>query len=256
MKVPVLNMNGEQVEEIELPRVFQTPIRPDVIWRAVISLQSHRFQPQGRDPLAGKRTTAESWGVGRGLSRVPRLRDSRRAAFGVGTVGGRQAFPPTSIKVIRKEINKKERRLAIRSAISATAVRDLVAKRGHDIHLVTGLPIVVEDKVQSLNKTREAREFLIKLGVWPDIERADRRKVRAGRGKMRGRRRKTGRGPLIVILEDQGASRAFSNIPGVEVVRIHDLNAELLAPGAKPGRLVIWAKTAFTMLDEVWGEED
>lgn len=256
MRVPVLNMNSEQVEEIELPRVFQTPIRPDLIWRAVISLQSHRFQPQGRDPLAGKRTTAESWGVGRGLSRVPRLRDSRRAAFAVGTVGGHQAFPPTSLKVIRKEMNKKERRLAIRSAIAATAIRDLVAKRGHDIHLISGLPIVVEDRVQSLNKTREAREFLTRLGVWPDVERANRRKMRAGRGKMRGRKKKTGRGPLIVISEDQGASEAFSNIPGVDVVKVSDLNAELLAPGAKPGRLVIWTRTAFTMLDEVWGEKD
>lgn len=256
MMVPVLNINGEQVGEIELPRVFQTPIRPDVIWRAVISLQSHRFQPQGRDPLAGKRTTAESWGVNRGLSRVPRLRDSRRAAFGVGTVGGHQAFPPTSIKRIRKEINKKERKLAIRSAIAATAIRELVAKRGHDVHQIPGLPIVVEDGVESLSKTREARELLMKLGVWPDVERADRRKIRAGRGKMRGRRKKLGRGPLLVVSEDRGASKAFSNIPGVEVVRVSDLNAELLAPGARPGRLVIWTRTAFTMLDKVWGEVD
>lgn len=254
--VPVLNIDGQQVEEMELPRVFQTPIRPDIIWRAVISLQSHRFQPQGRDPFAGKRTTAESWGVNRGLSRVPRLRDSRRAAFGVGTVGGHQAFPPTSIKRIRKEINKKERRLAIRSAIAATAVRDLVAKRGHDIHTIATLPIVVEDKVESLNKAREAREFLAKLGVWPDVERADRKKMRAGRGKMRGRKKKLGRGPLIVISEDQGISKAFSNIPGVEVVKVSALNAELLAPGARPGRLVIWTKTAFATLDEIWGEKN
>ncbi|MBS7638497.1 50S ribosomal protein L4 [Candidatus Bathyarchaeota archaeon] len=256
MMVPVLNMNGEQVEEMELPRIFQTPIRPDVIWRAVIALQSHRFQPQGRDPLAGKRTTAESWGVNRGLSRVPRLRDSRRAAFGVGTVGGHQAFPPTSIKRIRKEINKKERRLAIRSAIAATAVRDLVAKRGHDIHAVASLPIVVEDKVESLNKAREARDLLTRLGVWPDVERSDRKKIRAGRGKMRGRKKKLGRGPLIVISEDRGISKAFSNIPGVEVVKVSDLNAELLAPGARPGRLVIWTKNAFATLDEIWGEKN
>ncbi len=256
MRVPVLNMNGEPVGEIELPRVFQTPVRPDIIQRAVISLQSHRFQPQGRDPLAGKRTTAESWGVGRGLSRVPRLRDSRRAAFGVGTVGGHQSFPPTSAKGIRKEINRKERRLAIRSAIAATAVRDLVSRRGHDIHSIAGLPIVVEDKVQSMSRTREARELLTRLGVWPDVERANRRKIRAGRGKTRGRKKKLGRGPLIVLSEDHGASRAFSNIPGVDVAKVSDLNAELLAPGAKPGRLVLWTSSAFSMLDRVWGGAD
>jgi large subunit ribosomal protein L4e len=253
MKVTVLSIGNEKVDEIEVPRVFETPRRPDVIKKAVIAQQSHGFQPQGRDPKAGKRTTAESWGVGRGMSRVPRVKGSSRAAFGVSIVGGHQAFPPTSKKRIRKEINKKERRLAIKSGIAATSDRETVANRGHLVGAVEQLPIVVEDDVQSLAKTSEVRELFINLGIWPDVERADRKKIRAGRGKTRGRRRKVGKGPLLVVSEDLGIVKAASNLPGVDVVKLPNLNAELLAPGAHPGRLVVWSRSAFSSLDEVWG---
>jgi len=253
MSVPVFNADNNVSGEVELPKIFDTPYRPDVIKRAVISLQTHGFQPQGRDPMAGKRTTAESWGTGRGMSRVPRQRGSSRAAFGVSIVGGHQAFPPKSEKKIRKEINKKERRLAIRSGIAATAKRELVAGRGHFIDSVGQLPLIVEDGVSSLTKTKDVRELFVKLGVWPDVERADRKKIRAGRGKTRGRGKKVGKGPLIVITEDLGIVKAASNIPGVDVVKVEDLNAELLAPGAHPGRLVVWTESAFRSLDEVWG---
>ncbi len=253
MSVPVFNADNDVSGEVELPKIFDTPYRPDVIKRAVISLQTHGFQPQGRDPMAGKRTTAESWGTGRGMSRVPRQRGSSRAAFGVSIVGGHQAFPPKSEKKIRKEINKKERRLAIRSGIAATAKRELVAGRGHFIDSVGQLPLIVEDGVSSLTKTKDVRELFVKLGVWPDVERADRKKIRAGRGKTRGRSKKVGKGPLIVITEDLGIVKAASNIPGVDVVKVEDLNAELLAPGAHSGRLVVWTESAFRSLDEVWG---
>ncbi|MCW3992443.1 MAG: 50S ribosomal protein L4 [Candidatus Bathyarchaeota archaeon] len=255
MKVPVLDAENQPVDEVELPRVFQTPYRPDVIKRAVIAQQSHGFQPQGRDPMAGKRTTAKSMGVGLGIARVPRIKGGRRAAFGVSIVGGHQAFPPRAEKRIRKEINRKERRLGIRSGIAATAVREIVAGRGHVVDSIGLLPLVVEDNVQSLTKTREVRDLFVNLGLWPDLERTKRRKIRAGRGKTRGRRRRVGKGPLIVVTEDLGIGRAGANLPGVDVVEVGDLNAELLAPGAHPGRLVVWTRSAFTALDEVWGGE-
>ena len=256
MGVPVLDAENKPVGEVELPMVFQTPFRLDVIKRAVIAQQSHGFQPQGRDPRAGKRTTAESKGVGLGIARVPRIKEGMRAAFGVSIVGGHQAFPPRAEKRIRKEINKKERRLAIRSGIAATAVRDIVAGRGHVIESIGQLPLVVDDSVQSLRKTKDVRDLLINLGLWPDVERAKRRKIRAGRGKTRGRGRRVGKGPLIVVAEDLGIGKASANIPGVDVAEVTDLNAELLAPGVHPGRLVIWTRSAFTSLDEVWGGEN
>lgn len=256
MKVQVLDENSNFAEEVELPKIFETPYRPDVIKKAVIAQQSHGFQPQGRDPMAGKRTTAESRGVGLGISRVPRIKTGMRAAFGVSIVGGHQAFPPTSEKRIRKEINKKERRLAIRSGIAATAVRDIVTGRGHVLDYVGQLPLVVYDEIQSLGKTADVRNLFRNLGIWPDVERADRKKIRAGRGKTRGRSKKVGKGPLIVVADDLGVGKAASNLPGVDVVDVNDLNAELLAPGAHPGRLVVWSKSAFTALDEVWGGSD
>ncbi|HUS77749.1 MAG TPA: 50S ribosomal protein L4 [Patescibacteria group bacterium] len=253
MSVPVVNMENKQTGTVELQKVFSTPYRPDVIKRAVLAVQSHGFQPQGRDPRAGKRTTAKSWGVGRGIARVPRLSGSSRAAFGVSIVGGHQAFPPRSEKVIRKEINKKERRLAIRSGIAATATREIVAGRGHVLDSVGQLPLIVDDGIQSLEMTKEVKDLFERLGLWADVERADRKKIRAGRGKTRGRKRKVGRGPLIVVSEDLGISKAAGNLPGVDIVTVEDLNAELLAPGAHAGRLVIWSESAFMALDEIWG---
>lgn len=252
MKVTVINLQNEQSGEVEIPEVFKTTVRHDVIRRAVIALQSTRFQPQGRDPMAGKRTTAESRGTGHGIARVPRLKQSSRAAFGVSIVGGHQAFPPLSEKNIVKRINKKEKRFAIRSGIAATAVKELVEKRGHNIQSVEQLPIVVSDELETLEKTREVKEFLESIKLWEDVQRADRRTVRAGKGKMRGRKHKKGIGPLIVVSEDRGIGYAERNLPGVEVSDIYSLNAEILAPGAHPGRLVIWTQSAVEQLDEVW----
>ena len=254
MKVPVMNLQKEKTGEVEIPQVFSTPVRHDVIKRAVIALQSTRFQPQGRDPMAGKRTTAESRGTGHGIARVPRLKSGNRAAFGVSIVGGHAAFPPLSEKVIVKRINKKEKRFAIRSGIAATAVKELVEKRGHKVQNVEQLPKVVSDELESLMKTKDVKDFLQTLELWSDVERADRRKIRAGQGKMRGRKYKKGKGPLIVVGEDNGIGFAARNLPGVEVSNVPGLNAELLAPGAHPGRLVIWTQSAIEQLDEVWME--
>src|SRR5664280_978458 len=137
-KIKVYSLEGEVVEEIELPEIFMEVFRPDLIKRAVISSQTARIQAWGTDPMAGKRTTAESFGAGRGAAMVPRVKGSRhpagsKGAFVPHTVGGRRAHPPRAARIIHEKINKKERRLAIRSAIAATAKRELVEQRGHCI---------------------------------------------------------------------------------------------------------------------------
>jgi large subunit ribosomal protein L4e len=251
--VPVLNKAGEAAGEIELPKVFETSVRPDVIKRAVVVAQSHRFQPQGRDPRAGKRTTAESMGTGFGIARIPRLKEGRRAAFIVGVVGGRAAFPPVTEKRIKKRINKKEKRLALLSGIAATADREVVSRRGHIVGSLKALPLVVEDDVQTLQKTKEMKDFLMKIGVWEDVLRGSKTKIRAGKGKMRGRREKGRKGPLIIVAEDLGISKAGGNLPGVDVVEVKRLNTELLAPGAHAGRLTVWTRSAVSSLDELYG---
>jgi len=245
----VFNLEGKKVGRIKLPSVFNTSLRPDVIKKAVVAIQTHRIQPQGRDVMAGKRTTAESWGVGHGIARIPRLKESRRAALAPGTVGGRQAHPPVVEKKIRKKIPKKERRLALFSAIAATGSKEIVAERGHIIDEVPELPLVVTDDLQNLKRTQEVKDVFISLGVWPDIYRVrESIKIRAGRGKMRGRRKKVGVGPLIVVSENGGIIEASRNLPGVDVAYVKDLNPELLAPGTHPGRLTVWTRSSIEEL--------
>jgi len=241
----VFNLEGKPVARVKLPDAFKTLLRPDVIKRAVVAIQSHRIQPQGRDLLAGKRTTAESWGVDHAMSRVPRLRDIRRAAFAPGTVGGRLAHPPIVKKKITKNIPKKEKRLAFLSAIAATGSKEIVAMRGHAVDDVPYFPLIVTDDIQSLKKTKDLKEIFINLGVWPDIYRVNESiKIRAGKGKMRGRRKKMAVGPLVVISKNDGIVEAAHNLPGVDVTHVKDLNPELLAPGTHPGRLTVWTSSS------------
>lgn len=245
----VFNLEGERVGRTRLPKVFKTQIRPDVIKRAVVAIQSHRIQPQGRDKYAGKRTTAESWGVGRGISRVPRLRERSRAAFAPGTVGGRAAHPPVAEKKIAKKIPRKEKRLALYSAIAATGLKEVVESRGHIVDDVRDFPLIVTDKIESLKRTRDVREALLNLGLWPDVYRVEESiKIRAGKGKMRGRKKKMRKGPLIVVSENNGICEAARNIPGIDVATVEDLNVELLAPGTHPGRLTLWSRSSVEKL--------
>jgi len=250
----IFNLKGEATGKIRLPPVFKTPIRPDVIKRAVIATQSHRFQPQGRDIFAGKRTTAESRGVGLGISRVSRVKGSQRAALIPFAVGGRAAHPPRVEKNIEKKIPKKEMRLALKSAVAATASKEIVSSRGHVVDEVPDFPLVVVDEIEGLKKTQEVRDALIRLGVWPDIYRVkESRKVRAGKGKRRGRRIKEAVGPLLVIAENEGVIEAARNIPGVDVATLNSLNIELLAPGTHSGRLTVWTNSAFQRLETMFG---
>ncbi len=252
----IFNLEGKPVGKVDLPTVFATPLRPDVIKRAVLAIQSTRFQPQGRDPMAGKRTTAESRGTGSGISRIPRTKGpSGRAAFSPGTVKGRAGHPPTSEKKIVKRIPKKEKRLALFSAIAATASRETVAKRGHAIEDILEIPLVVTDDFESLKRTKEVEETLIHLGILSEIYRVrESRNTRAGKGKSRGRKMKQATGPLIVVAENRGIVEAAENIPGVDVVIVKNLNAELLAPGTHLGRLTVWTNSAIGKLNELYGE--
>jgi len=250
-EVGVYNLEGEKVKKIKLPDVFRTPVRPDLIRKVFLALRTSRLQPKGTDPLAGKRTSAESWGVGYGVARVPRIKGGRRAARVPQAVGGRKAHPPRVEKVIRERVNRKEKRLATMSAIAATAYEYFVAARGHRIEEVNEVPVVVTDDFEALKRTSEVKEVLKKLGVWPDVERAHRGiRVRAGRGKMRGRRYKKPKSVLIVVSENKGIALAARNLPGVNVVEARNLNVELLAPGGVPGRLTIYTESALKALEE------
>jgi large subunit ribosomal protein L4e len=252
----IFDLQGKTTGKITLPNVFSTPLRPDVIKRAVLAIQSSRIQPQGRDPMAGKRTTAESRGTGMAMARVPRMKGGGgRAAFAPSTVKGRQPHPPRVEKKILKSIPKKEAKLALISAIAATAQKETVASRGHKVEGVLQIPLIVDDAIESLTKAKEVEETLTNLGVIQDMTRVrDSRKIRAGKGKRRGRKMKQAVGPLIVVVENKGLANAASNVPGVEVTTIANLNTEMLAPGTHPGRLTVWTNGAIEKLNTLYGE--
>ena len=255
--VKAFSLQGKTLKErVDLPSHFDTPYRPDIIKRAVLAVQSRRRQPHGVDELAGKRNTAESWQTGHGKSRMPRIKGSgtgaaNKAGFAPGTVGGRVAHPPEARKVIIERINGKENRLAIRSAIAATADARYVKARGHKVDSVPQLPLIVSDKLESVTTTKEAYEAFLALGLGDDLDRArNGRGVRAGKGKMRGRKMKTPRSLLVVVGADSGIGKAARNLPGVDVAEVHALNAELLAPGTHAGRLVVWTRSALERLEK------
>ena len=241
MNTTVHDLDGGDAGSVELPGVFETPFRPDLIGRAVTVAQANRKQAYGADEFAGMRTPAESFGSGRGLAHVPRSENvARRVPH---AVSGRRAHPPKAEKDQTKDLNDKERRLAVRSAIAATTDVALVADRGHAFDEDLELPLVVSDEFESLEKTQEALGVLEALGVDADIERADEgRSVRSGRGKSRGRKYRQPKSLLVVTSEEP--SRAARNLAGVDVATAREVNAEDLAPGAHPGRLTLWTESA------------
>jgi len=249
MKAKVLSLKGEVTEEIELPEVFSEEFRPDIIKRAVLAIQSHRRQPYGPNPLSGVDYSWENWGPGHGYARVPRWKLGRRAVVVPQAVGGRRAHPPKPERKWAEKINKKEMRKALRSAIAATANEEIVKQRNH---LFDGeLPKVVTDEIESVSRTKDVAEVFKAIGVYADVERAkDRKRYRAGKGKMRGRRYVKKKSVLLVVGKDGGVVKAAKNLPGVDAVLVKDLNVELLAPGCHPGRLTVWTKSAVEYLGE------
>ncbi|MEM1814403.1 MAG: 50S ribosomal protein L4, partial [Thermoplasmatales archaeon] len=205
------------------------------------------LQPKGRDPMAGKRTTAKSFGINLGLARVPRVRGAGEGALAPNTVGGRLAFPPSTIERIHEEVNEREKRMAIVSALASTTVKDVVTKRGHRF---TGeLPLVVVDDLGKISKTKELQDILIKLGLEAELERASYRRIRAGKGKMRGRKYKRTVGPLLVVHDySLPVVKAALNLPGVDIVSAKDVSVIHLAPGGHPGRLVIYTESSINIL--------
>ena len=267
-KVPVYSIDGKKVKEIELPKVFFTELEPELIRRAVIAIQSAKKQPKGVKPGAGMKV-AEYRGKrslpfhGRTINvehaRLPRLKNRRTLIAGrVGNVpqavGGRRAHPPKVEKKIEEKINKKEKKKALLSAIAYAKEKDAIAKR-HKLPEKLAVPVVVEDKLEELKKTKALLEFLSKIGLDEDIEYAkEKTKRRAGKGKTRGRKVKKKKSLLIITSKEAPVYKAARNLVGVDIASVRNLNAELLAPGGMPGRLTLWTESAINKLAE-WKHE-
>ena len=261
MKASIKGLDGSAKGNVELPKVFETEHKPVLIRRAVLAMQSAKKQPKGTDIDAGMKNTALHIGKGSpptgmrsknvGRARLPRLRNRRsllggRVAQVPQSVGGRRAHGPKAWKNIAEKINKKERKIALASAIAATADKGLVAKR----FVFEGeLPLVVDDTLETMEKTKAVVEAFGKIGVENDLKNAQAKvRKRAGKGKQRGRKKKVKKSVLIVTGKNDRVLKASRNLPGVDAVTVKSLNVELLAPGGEAGRLVVWTKGAIEQL--------
>ncbi len=253
MEADVYDVQGKVIGKVSLPQVFSnvSTYNKDLVLRALLSEQSRNYQPQGRDPLAGLRTSATY--VGRyntyrtlrhmGVAIRPRQKLAKGAMGEVRRIPssrkGRRAHPSKVEKRIVERINKKEYNKALAIAIAATANADEVGKR----HVFKNkLPIVVSDDVENLSKTKEVLNFLLKLGLKEDLDRSHKPRLRKGLRRL-AKRRHFRASVLLVARNASKLEKAGRNIPGVDVASVDKLSVGLLAPGGLP-RLVVWTKSA------------
>jgi len=258
-EIPVYGVDGSQKGNVELPAVFGEIVRDDLILRAFLSEQSEKLQPKGPFKWAGLMTTARYIGrkeayhtlknKGTGGPKAPRIMFPKGRIGAVRktpyAVKGRAAHPPHPEKVLVERINHREKAKALLSAIAATADAKLVRSK-HRISDIS-LPIVFEDEIEKISKTKDVLKAVDKF-VGKDIERAyDGRKLRG----KRKQGKKTPRSVLIVCGSDVPLMKAARNVAGVDVARADKLNVSVLAPGGNAGRLTIWTRSALAKLKEL-----
>merc|ERR1719223_7416 len=246
--------------KVSMPAVFTAPIRLDIVQFVHANLSKNTRQAHGADPKAGMRHSAASWGTGRAVARIPRISGSGtsrsgQAAFGNMVRQGRMSFPLKTYRRWHRKVNLKQRRHAVAVALAATALAPLVQARGHRITQVPELPLVVEDRLETIQKTSQAVTFLKQLGAFEDVQKViDSKTLRAGKGKLRNKRYQSKKGPLVVYSnENVSLVKAFRNIPGVETINVNRLSLKALAPGGQLGRFVIYTQSAIQTLDNLFG---
>ena len=224
--VKILEMDGSNQNTIDLPTIFKTPYRPEVIQKVYNNINSYSFQKQGRYPAAGQMVSAESRNTGLGIARLARAKGEGfpRAGQAAGVAGvrhGRLAHPPVSWKNIYKKVNKKEKLLALCSAIAATANADLIRKRGHRFSNNIQLPIIVSNKIESIIKSVHKNDT----------------------------NRRSALSVLIIVSNDDNVGRLNNSLPGIAVKTVKSVSVLDLAPGSKPARLTIFSESAIKELN-------
>ncbi|UZE93629.1 MAG: 50S ribosomal protein L4 [Candidatus Pacearchaeota archaeon] len=251
-KVSIIGLEGGKVKEIELPAVFNVHVREDIIHKVFESTKKQQLY--GSYTLAGIEAAASSKQshrrhkyktlYGHGISRVPRKVLTRRGerfywrgAFIPGTVGGRAAHPPKALKR-RIKVNKKEGKIALQGSIAATASKKILEKKYKKLKITFELPVIIESSILE-QKAKDIAKFISKL---LNIRIRSEKKIRAGKGKMRGRKYKKVRKILLVTSSKEKASK-LKNF-GLDITQTSQLNVSTLSSGGIPGRIVIWTERA------------
>ena len=168
--------------------------------------------------------------------------------------GGRMFAPTHTWRKWHHKVPNKQRRFALASAVAATAIPALVEAKGHAISKMTEIPMVIANEIEGITKTKEAVAMLKNINAYDDVEKSiASKRLRGTKGKMRNRRWRMKRGPLVIYKNDNGITRAFRNIPSVSLMSTDHMNLLKLAPGGHVGRLVIWSQDAFEHMNKFFG---
>lgn len=257
-RVNVYDIDGKiVVKTVERPAVFDIELRDDLVQKvhSLVSLNSR--QPYAVSPLAGMQHSAISWGTGRAVARVPRVKGSGTRRAGQGAFAnfcrkGRMAHPTKTHRRWHRKTPLCLRRTVTAMGVAATANPAIVEARGHRCSNVPMLPLVVSDKIETFTKTKQAVELLSALGLDEECQKVKESKtLRKGKGKYRNRRFVKRKG--ILVIHDNSELRAFGGIDGIELMDVNSLNLLELAPGGKLGRLVMWTESAFSKLNSIFG---
>ena len=251
MKIDVVNLEGKKIKSIDLPAQFNEDYEPNLIKRAIIVIESRIRVPYGTMKSAGldysaklsRRRRNYKGAYGKGISRVPRKTMWRRGmqfgwvgAMAPGTVGGRRAHPPKSEKIFDKDINVKERKKAIRSALSGLVKKNRIN--------------IIENTFENLTKVKETQKILENLGFKNEMKRTKDKTVRAGKGKRRGRKTKAKQGPIVIVSKKCNLTKVIGNLPGFEIEVVNNINTKLLTKGHREPRPTIWTEGAIEKLNK------
>ncbi|MBS3099945.1 50S ribosomal protein L4 [Candidatus Pacearchaeota archaeon] len=259
MKTKLISISGEKSKDIELPKIFLSKVRMDILKKAFESEQA--FSPYGPNKEAGKRHSASGtirhlrhvWksGYGRGTSRTPRKAMWRRGSqfYWIGaevpnTRGGRRAHPPKPEGTVKiRKINKKEFKIAFDSAIASTASPNYITERYARISDLGSFnfPLVIDSKIASMN-TKELSAVLEKSlgGLFSTALKG--KKLRAGKGKMRNRKYKKSAGILIISSSKENIRTTSFNSKKLNELMVSDLYPA--------GRLAVYTEGAIKELEE------
>ncbi|MDP4039615.1 MAG: 50S ribosomal protein L4 [Candidatus Pacearchaeota archaeon] len=254
MKSIIYNIKGEKKGDVELPNAFNRKIRKDV---ALKYFEVDKFsQPYRPAENAGKKHSASGtishkrhdWKghYGKGISRIPRKTMSRRGqnfhwiGAEISSVrGGRRAHPPKGIGK-EKKLNKKEIQIAMESGIAATADKNYLAERYSTLREIKiSLPVIVESNLEKI-KTKDFLMTLKKLFGENYKLTLKEKKVRAGKGKIRGRKYKSNAGILLVKSENENIK-----ISGIDILSVREIEIRDLYP---LGRIAIYTEKAIEEL--------
>lgn len=258
MKAKMFDKDGNEKGTVDLPKNFAVRIREDILSKVFEAQKGSYAQAYGAMEGAGAQYSASGiikkkrhdWkaSYGKGISRIPRKVMSRHgASFNwigatvASTRGGRKPHAPRSAKNPFSKINKKELLMAFNSALAGTVDAKFLEKK-YGKKVESGF--VFDDKILDV----KTKDFIITMKkVFGDAFSTvlKHKSIRAGIGKMRGRKYKSNAGLLFVLGNEEIMKRK-----GIEVINVNALTVKALSPNGEPGRLVCYTETAIKEIGE------